>query len=106
VDLALVKGSAPKGRILLEDVQAFVKGTLARGPSQGGGIAGLEIAPWPQIDFAKFGPTDVQPLSRIKKLSGANLARNWLMIPHVTNNDEADITELETLRLQLNKENE
>ena len=106
VDLALVKGSAPKGRILLEDVQAFVKGTLARGPSHGSGIAGLEIAPWPQVDFAKFGPTDVQPLSRIKKLSGANLARNWVMIPHVTNNDEADITELETLRLQLNKENE
>ena len=106
VDLALVKGSAPKGRILVEDVQAFVKGTLARGPSHGSGIAGLEIAPWPQVDFAKFGPTDVQPLSRIKKLSGANLARNWVMIPHVTNNDEADITELETLRLQLNKENE
>lgn len=106
VDLAMVKGSGPKGRILQEDVQAYVKNALARGPAQGGAIAGLDIAPWPQVDFAKFGPIEVQPLSRIKKISGANLARNWIMIPHVTNNDEADITDLEALRIQLNKENE
>ncbi|MFO7188478.1 MAG: dihydrolipoyllysine-residue acetyltransferase [Pseudomonadota bacterium] len=105
VDLRQVRGSGPKGRILIEDVQAFVKGALAR-PAQGAGIAGLELAPWPQVDFAKFGPVEVQPLSRIKKISGANLARNWVMIPHVTNNEEADITELEALRIQLNKENE
>src|SRR5690606_28698616 len=106
VDLAMVKGSGPKGRILQEDVQAYVKNALARGPAQGGAIAALDIAPWPQVDFAKFGPIEVQPQSRIKKISGANLARNWIMIPHVTNNDEADITDLDALRIQLNKENE
>jgi pyruvate dehydrogenase E2 component (dihydrolipoamide acetyltransferase) len=75
--------------------------------SAGLGLAvGLDLLPWPQVDFAKFGPIDPKPLSRIKKISGANLHRNWVMIPHVTNNDEADITELEDLRVQLNKENE
>ncbi len=110
VDLASVKGSGPKNRILTADVQAFVKGVIAHGPAPasqpGAAGAGLNLLPWPKVDFAKFGPVEVQPLSRIKKLSGANLARNWVMIPHVTNNDEADITELEALRVQLNKENE
>jgi len=110
VDLAVVKGSGPKNRILTADVQAFVKGAIAHGPAPAsqpvaGGV-GLNLLPWPKVDFAKFGPVEVQPLSRIKKLSGANLARNWVMIPHVTNNDEADITELEAFRVQLNKENE
>jgi len=110
VDLATVKGTGPKNRILAADVQAFVKGVIAHGPTPAsqpaaGGV-GLNLLPWPKVDFAKFGPVEVQPLSRIKKLSGANLARNWVMIPHVTNNDEADITELEAFRVQLNKENE
>ncbi len=110
VDLAIVKGSGPKNRVLTADVQAFVKGVIAHGPAPAGqpgaGGAGLNLLPWPKVDFAKFGAVEVQPLSRIKKLSGANLARNWVMIPHVTNNDEADITELEAFRVQLNKENE
>jgi pyruvate dehydrogenase E2 component (dihydrolipoamide acetyltransferase) len=110
VDLGLVKGSGPKNRILVADVQAFVKGAIAHGPTPAApspaGGAGLNLLPWPKVDFAKFGPIELQPLARIKKLSGANLARNWVMIPHVTNNDEADITELEAFRVQLNKENE
>jgi pyruvate dehydrogenase E2 component (dihydrolipoamide acetyltransferase) len=109
VDVALLKGTGPKGRILREDVQSYVKGALAQpraaAPAAGGG-AGLELLPWPQVDFAKFGPVEAKPLSRIKKISGANLARNWVMIPHVTQFDEADITDLEALRVQLNKENE
>ncbi|MGH8699005.1 MAG: 2-oxo acid dehydrogenase subunit E2, partial [Burkholderiales bacterium] len=110
VDLAGVKGSGPKNRILTADVQAFVKGVIAHGPAPasqpaGGGV-GLNLLPWPKVDFAKFGPIEVQPRSRIKKLSGANLARNWVMIPHVTNNDTADVTELEAFRVRLNKENE
>jgi pyruvate dehydrogenase E2 component (dihydrolipoamide acetyltransferase) len=108
VDVAQVKGSGPKGRILQQDVQAYVKGALAQprgaGPAAGGG--GLDLLPWPQVDFAKFGPIESKPLSRIKKISGANLARNWVMIPHVTQFDEADISDLEALRVQLNKENE
>lgn len=106
VNLALVRGSGPKGRILAEDVQAYVKGALVQGAGRGSAIGGLELEPWPQVDFAKFGPIEVQPLLRIKKISGANLARNWVMIPHVTNNDEADVTDLDALRIQLNKENE
>jgi len=107
VDLARVTGSGPKGRILVTDVHAFVKGALARGPAAAApGAGGLSVLPWPQVDFAKFGPIEAQPLSRIKKISGANLHRNWVMIPHVTNNEVADITELEALRVQLNKENE
>ena len=113
VDLNQVKGSGPKGRITQLDVQGYVKsvmsGTTASPSGQaalaGSGI-GLDLLPWPQVDFAKFGPIDPKPLSRIKKISGANLHRNWVMIPHVTNNDEADITDLEALRVQLNKENE
>ena len=112
VPLAQVKGSGPKGRITQLDVQSFVKSVIAQASAPkavapaaaGGGIPGL--LPWPQVDFAKFGPVERKDLSRIKKISGANLHRNWVLIPHVTNNDEADITELEALRVQLNKENE
>ncbi len=109
VDLTKVKGSGPKERILQEDVQGYVKQALAattalRAPSAAG--AALNLLPWPQIDFAKFGPVESKPLSRIKKISGANLHRNWVMIPHVTNHDDADITDLEAFRVQLNKENE
>lgn len=108
VDLALVKGSERGGRISKADVQQFVKGALASGvtasasPVSGGG--GLQLIPWPQVDFGKFGPVSSEPLSRIKKLSGANLARNWAMIPHVTQFDEADITEMEIFRKKLGEE--
>jgi len=97
VDLGRVKGTGPKDRILKEDVQNYVKGELAR-PRGGEGGLGLNLPPMPQVDFAKFGPVTTQPLSRIRKLSGANLHRNWVSIPHVTQNDEADITELEEFR--------
>jgi pyruvate dehydrogenase E2 component (dihydrolipoamide acetyltransferase) len=109
VDVAQVKGSGPKGRIVREDVQAYVKGALAKSaaaPAPAGGVGGIDLLPWPQVDFAKFGPVEAKPLARIKKLSGANLARNWVMIPHVTQHDEADVTELEAFRVQLNRENE
>ena len=109
VDLAAVSGTGPKGRIVQEDVQGFVKSALAGGARVGAPAAsegsGLSLLPWPKVDFARFGPVDVQPLSRIKKISGANLARNWVMIPHVTSNDEADVTELEAFRVELNREN-
>ncbi|WP_083487374.1 dihydrolipoyllysine-residue acetyltransferase [Pseudoxanthomonas dokdonensis] len=111
VDLNQVKGSERGGRISKEDVQRYVKAALAGGagssataPAVSGG--GLNLLAWPKVDFSKFGETEVQPLSRIKKISGANLARNWAMIPHVTQHDSADITELEALRVALNKENE
>jgi pyruvate dehydrogenase E2 component (dihydrolipoamide acetyltransferase) len=107
VDLSRVTGSERGGRITKDDVQKFVKGVMAGGgPVAAGGGAGLNLLPWPQIDFSKFGETETRPLSRIKKLSGANLARNWAMIPHVTQFEDADITDLETLRVALNKENE
>jgi pyruvate dehydrogenase E2 component (dihydrolipoamide acetyltransferase) len=112
VDLNLVTGSGNKQRILQEDVQNFVKQALAggagasSGASSGASMGGLDLLPWPKIDFTKFGEVTPKPLSRIKKISGANLHRNWVMIPHVTNNDEANITELEALRVTLNKENE
>jgi pyruvate dehydrogenase E2 component (dihydrolipoyllysine-residue acetyltransferase) len=103
VDLTKVKGSGPKGRILKEDVQGYVKASLARpAPATAGG--GLSVLPLPTVDFSKFGPTEVKPLSRIKKISGANLHRNWVTIPHVTQNDEADITELEAFRKQMSDE--
>ncbi|HEV3425046.1 MAG TPA: dihydrolipoyllysine-residue acetyltransferase [Paraburkholderia sp.] len=112
VDVSRVQGTGPKGRITQDDVTAFVKGVMtgqraapAAAPAAAGG-GELNLLPWPKIDFTKFGPVDPKPLSRIKKISGANLHRNWVMIPHVTNNDEADITELEALRVQLNKEHE
>ncbi|MGN6790304.1 MAG: dihydrolipoyllysine-residue acetyltransferase [Rhodanobacteraceae bacterium] len=111
VDLARVSGSERGGRITREDVQQFVKSAmtgsaLPQRAGAGGGGTGLNLLPWPQIDFSKFGETETQPLSRIKKLSGANLARNWAMIPHVTQFEDADITDLEALRVALNKENE
>jgi pyruvate dehydrogenase E2 component (dihydrolipoamide acetyltransferase) len=98
VDLSRVKGSGPKERIVKDDVQAFVKQQLAQpGPAQGAGI-GMSLLPLPQIDFSKFGEVKTQPLSRIKKLTGANLHRNWVTIPHVTQDEEVDITELEAFR--------
>jgi pyruvate dehydrogenase E2 component (dihydrolipoamide acetyltransferase) len=103
VDLTKVKGSGPKGRILKDDVQGYVKSVLARPASAAAG-GGLSVLPLPAVDFTKFGPTEVKPLSRIKKISGANLHRNWVTIPHVTQNDEADITELETFRKQTSDE--
>ncbi|MEO8305783.1 MAG: dihydrolipoyllysine-residue acetyltransferase [Betaproteobacteria bacterium] len=108
VDLARVPGSGPKSRILQEDVQNFVKQVMSgAGPAPGAAGGGsLNLLPWPTVDFAKFGPVEPRPLSRIKKISGANLARNWVMIPHVTQFDEADITDLEAFRVTLNKENE
>ena len=112
VDLARVAGTGPKGRILQEDVQKFVKDALsgagAAAAPAGAGISGggaLNLLPWPTVDFAKFGPVESKPLSRIKKISGANLARNWVMIPHVTQFDEADITDLEAFRARVNEEN-
>ncbi len=111
VPLDRVQGSGPKGRITADDVRAFVKGAVAgAAPSKAaaaapaGAMPGL--LPWPQIDFTKFGPIERRELSRIKKISGANLHRNWVLIPHVTNHDDADITDLEAFRVQLNKENE
>jgi pyruvate dehydrogenase E2 component (dihydrolipoamide acetyltransferase) len=104
VDLSQVKGSERGGRISKEDVQQFVKAALAGGVSSAGGGGGLNLIPWPQVDFSKFGPVSSEPLSRIKKLSGANLARNWAMIPHVTQFDEADITEMEVFRKKLGEE--
>ncbi|MFJ3460827.1 dihydrolipoyllysine-residue acetyltransferase [Achromobacter spanius] len=111
VNLSKVKGSGPKERITADDVRGFVKQALSAAPAAaaaGGSADGaaLGLLPWPKVDFTKFGPIEAKPLSRIKKISGANLHRNWVMIPHVTNNDEADITDLEALRVTLNKENE
>ena len=108
VDLSKVAGTQRGGRIGKADVQQFVKGALAAGPQAqagGSGVGGLELIPWPKVDFAKFGPVESKPLSRIQKISGANLARNWAMIPHVTQFDDADITALEELRVALNEEN-
>jgi pyruvate dehydrogenase E2 component (dihydrolipoamide acetyltransferase) len=120
VPLAEVQGSGPKGRITQDDVQNFVKKVMsgdqqtgaqkakapAGAPAAAGGGAFPGLLPWPQVDFTKFGPVERKELSRIKKISGANLHRNWVVIPHVTNHDDADITELEAFRVQLNKENE
>ena len=110
VDLGKVHGSGNKGRITADDVRGFVKQVMAGGaaPVTAAGTAaqvgGLDVLAWPTVDFAKFGPVETQALSRIKKISGANLHRNWVMIPHVTNNDVADITSLEALRKELNEE--
>jgi len=108
VDVAKVSGSGAKGRILREDVQNHVKEALAGGaaaPASGRG-GGLDLLPWPKVDFAKFGPIETKPLGRIRKISGANLQRNWVMIPHVTQFDSADITELEAFRVEVNKDSE
>jgi pyruvate dehydrogenase E2 component (dihydrolipoamide acetyltransferase) len=109
VNLNQVKGTGPKGRILPDDVRAFVKSALAAGPRPAAAPAtgtGLNLLPWPQVDFARFGPIERVELSRIRKLAGPNLHRNWVLIPHVTNHEDADVTELEAFRVQLNKENE
>jgi pyruvate dehydrogenase E2 component (dihydrolipoamide acetyltransferase) len=103
VNLGSVNGTGPKQRILKEDVQTYVKTELSKPRGAG---AELNLLPWPQVDFAKFGPVQVKPLSRIKKISAANLHRNWVMIPHVTQFDEADITELEALRKESNEATE
>jgi len=110
VDVTQVKGSGPKARILKEDIQEFVKGALAGGAPlvsrpAGGGLGELGLPAWPKVDFAKFGPVEAKPLTRIQKISGPALARNWVMIPHVTQFDEADITELEAFRAKVNEEN-
>ncbi|WP_245187965.1 dihydrolipoyllysine-residue acetyltransferase [Frateuria flava] len=110
VDIAQVKGSGRGGRIQREDVSAYVKHALASGarPVQGAPVAaggGLNLLPWPKVDFSKFGPVEEKPLTRIQKISGANLSRNWAMIPHVTQHEDADITELEAFRKQLGAEN-
>ncbi len=115
VPLDEVKGTGPKSRITQEDIQAFTRAvmkgeatTRAVGvkPSAAGGGEALGLLPWPKVDFAKFGPVERKDMGRIRKISGANLHRNWVMIPHVTNHDDADITDLEAFRVQLNKENE
>jgi len=103
VDVAKVRGTGPKGRISKEDVQSFIKAVMAGARPAGGG---LDIIAWPKVDFSKFGSIEAQPLSRIRKIAGANLARNWVMIPHVTQFDEADITGLERYRVALNKAHE
>jgi len=118
VPLDEVQGTGPKGRITQDDVQNFTKAVMtgaaqtrasaAKAPaiSGGGSGEGLNLLPWPKVDFTKFGPVERKDLSRIKKISGANLHRNWVVIPHVTNHDDADITDLEAFRVQFNKENE
>jgi pyruvate dehydrogenase E2 component (dihydrolipoamide acetyltransferase) len=109
VDIGKVAGSGPKGRITRADVEAYVKGVMSGAvavspaPSFSGA---LDLLPWPKIDFGKFGEIETRPLSRIKKISGQNLARNWAMIPAVTYHEDADITELEAFRVQMNKEHE
>jgi len=110
VDLSKVGGSGPKGRITQEDVQNYVKGVISGAvstgaPAKGGSGVGLDLLPWPSLDFSKFGATELLPLSRIKKISGPNLHRNWVMIPHVTQFDEADVTELEEFRKNTNAAN-
>ncbi|MBS0300067.1 MAG: dihydrolipoyllysine-residue acetyltransferase [Proteobacteria bacterium] len=102
VNLELITGSGPKHRILKEDVQAFVKAELSKLSGAGMGTA-LNLLPWPQVNFAKFGPVELRSLTRIKQISAANLHRNWVMIPHVTQFDEADITDLEALRKESNE---
>ena len=114
VDLSRVRGSGPKQRIVHEDVQAYVKAAVAQASAPaapaaapaGDGGAGLGLLPWPKVDFAKFGPVETKPLPRIRRISAANLHRNWVMIPHVTNHEDADVTDLEAFRVQLNRENE
>jgi len=112
VPLGQVTGSGPKHRILKEDIQAFVKQAMSTSGGgagisvrAGGGFEGLGLPPWPKVDFTKFGPVEVLARTRIQKISAPGLARNWVMIPHVTQFDEADITELEAFRAHVNEEN-
>jgi len=110
VDVALVQGTGPKSRILKEDIQNFVKQAVSGGVAvaagvRGAGLADLGLPAWPKVDYAKYGPVEAKPLTRIQKISGPALARNWVMIPHVTQFDEADITELEAFRARVNEEN-
>ena len=102
VNLGLVGGSGPKKRILKEDIKTYVKAELSKPPGSSDGVE-LNLLPWPEVDFAKFGPVKLKPLLRIQKMAGANLHRNWVMIPHVTQFDEADITDLEVLRKEFNE---
>ena len=113
VDLGKVKGTGDHGRIVRTDVESFAKGggaaaapaaKSASAPAGGSGVGGIDLLPWPKVDFAKFGPIERKELSRIKKISAANLHRNWVVIPHVTTHDEADITDLEQFRVTMNKE--
>jgi pyruvate dehydrogenase E2 component (dihydrolipoamide acetyltransferase) len=114
VDLSKVPATGPKNRIVKEDLTKYVKGVMSgaiSGPvaAASGGVVGggvLDLLPWPKVDFAKFGEIEVKPLSRIKKISGQNLSRNWVMIPAVTYHEDADITDIEAFRVLLNKENE
>jgi len=110
VTVSQVKGTGPKGRITQDDVQAYVKAAMSgggnTGAASGGSLGGLNLIPWPKVDFAKFGEIERQPLNRIKKLTAANLGRNWVMIPAVTYHEDADITDLEAFRVFTNKENE
>ncbi|NTV69864.1 MAG: dihydrolipoyllysine-residue acetyltransferase [Azonexaceae bacterium] len=113
VDLNKVPATGPKNRIVKEDLTKYVKGVMSgavAGPAAAAGGAslggGLDLLPWPKVDFAKFGEIEVKPLSRIKKISGQNLSRNWVMIPAVTYHEDADITDIEAFRVLLNKENE
>jgi pyruvate dehydrogenase E2 component (dihydrolipoamide acetyltransferase) len=118
VEIGRVAGTGPKGRITHDDIRAYVKGAVAAVVSGKAGSAAaapgaggaqlpnaVNVIDWPKVDFTKFGEIETKPLSRIKKISGANLHRNWVMIPHVTNHDDADITDLEAFRVQLNEEN-
>ena len=110
VTVSQVKGTGPKGRITQDDVQAYVKAAMSgggnAGAASGGSLGGLNLIPWPKVDFAKFGEIERQPLNRIKKLTAANLGRNWVMIPAVTYHEDADITDLEAFRVLTKKENE
>jgi pyruvate dehydrogenase E2 component (dihydrolipoamide acetyltransferase) len=104
VELRSVSGTGRKGRITKDDVKQAKERPAAAAPAEGAAIPGLNLAPWPKVDFEKYGEVERVPLSRIKKISGPNVARNWVMIPHVTQNDEADITDLEAFRKQINAE--
>ena len=112
VSIQQVKGSGPKGRITQEDVQAFIKAAMSGGAgspvaaASGGSLGGLNLIPWPKVDFTKFGEIERQPLNRIKKMTAANLGRNWVMIPAVTYHEDADVTDLEAFRVETNKDNE
>ena len=103
VNLAEVNGSGPNGRITRDDVQGYVKRAIGR-PAGSNGVAGVALPAWPSVDFSQFGPVERAPLSRIKKIAGPNLHRNWVMIPHVTQHDDADVTELEAFRKTLRGE--